>query len=58
MTMIICQDSIGSRPFAWPSGMRGVMTVGAAAGTCSSQPFTYSGNQTAWMATGTGVINE
>jgi hypothetical protein len=58
MTMTICQDSSGNFSFVWPTNMRGTMTIGSTPSTCNSQPFTYSANQTAWIATGTGVANE
>jgi hypothetical protein len=58
MTITICQNGTGGFTFVWPSNVRGAMTIGSIASKCSSQSFTYSANQTAWMATGAGVINE
>jgi len=58
MTITICQNGTGSFTFAWPSNMHGTMTIGSTASKCNSQSFTYSVNQTAWIATSTGVINE
>jgi hypothetical protein len=58
MTMTVCQNSTGGFTFVWPSGMRGTMTIGSTASECSSQTFTYSGNQSAWLASSVGIANE
>ena len=54
--MIVCQDSGGSHAFAWPSTMKGGMTVGATASKCSAQSFIFDGTNA--YATSSGVINQ
>jgi hypothetical protein len=40
---LICQDSTGARTFAWPANVKGGMTIGSAASTCSAQSFVFDG---------------
>jgi hypothetical protein len=59
MTLTFCQNATGSfTTGTTPSNVHGFFTIGATASKCSSQDFTYSANQTAWIATSTGVTNE
>ncbi len=55
-TFIICQDSTGSRTFAWPPGFRGAMTIGMMASACSVQTFVYDG--ASYYATAPGLTNQ
>jgi hypothetical protein len=43
LNFAICQDGSGSNTFVWPSNVRGGMTIGAAASTCSVQSFVFDG---------------
>lgn len=56
--LIFCQNGTGGFTVAAPSNVHGFFTVGTTALKCNAQSFTYSFSQTAWEATGTGVINE
>jgi len=59
MTLTFCQNSTGNfTTGTTPSNVRGFFTIGLTASKCSSQEFTYSGNQTAWLAASTGETNE
>lgn len=59
MILTFCQNGTGNFTTGTPpSNVRGFFTVGIMASTCSSQSFTYSGNQSAWIATSLGYINE
>ncbi len=40
---VICQDATGSRTFAWPSNVKGGMTIGSTASTCNAQNFIFDG---------------
>jgi hypothetical protein len=55
LNFIICQDSSGGHAFAWPSNVKGGMTVGSTASKCSAQSFIFDGS-TAY-ATASGVTN-
>lgn len=58
-TLEFCQDATGSRTVAGvPANVRGFMTIGSTLSKCSSQHFTYSAGQTAWLADSPGVTNE
>jgi hypothetical protein len=50
----VCQDSTGSRTFAWPSNFTGAGVVDATASGCSNQAFVYDG--TSAIATGTMYV--
>jgi hypothetical protein len=56
----ICQDATGTRLFVWPTNVKGAMTVGPTASTCSLQDFVYStaASYVGWYATTPGVLNE
>ncbi|HVJ08791.1 MAG TPA: hypothetical protein VM554_10430 [Acidisarcina sp.] len=58
MTFVVCQDSVGGHTFAWPANVRGGMTIGATASTCSSQSFSYVSALSKWVAGNAGVANE
>jgi hypothetical protein len=58
MTLNFCQNATGGFTVAGPANVHGFFTVGTTASKCSSQSFTYSANQTAWLANSLGVINE
>lgn len=53
---IICQDAAGSRTFIWPANVKGGMTIGTTAGTCSAQAFVFDGNNA--YALTPGVANQ
>lgn len=55
-TWVVCQDSTGSRTYAWPANFFGAMTIGSTASKCNTQSFTNDG--TNFYATSTGVINQ
>jgi hypothetical protein len=55
LNFIICQDSSGGHAFAWPSNVKGGMTIGSTASKCSAQSFIFDGS-TAY-ATASGVTN-
>ena len=38
---LICQDSTGSRTFAWPSNVKGGMTIGSTGSMCNAQSFIF-----------------
>lgn len=57
-TLTFCQDATGSRTVAAPANVHGFMTIGTTASRCSSQHFTYSTAQSAWLADSPGVTNE
>jgi hypothetical protein len=53
----ICQDATGSRTFAWPSAVKGGMTIGTTASKCNVQNFvSYDG--TNLYALSSGVTNQ
>lgn len=54
----ICQDATGLHLFAWPSNVKGGMTISPTASTCNWQTFTYStaSGYAFWYATSPGVI--
>jgi hypothetical protein len=52
---IICQDATGSRTFAWPTNVKGGMTVGGTLSTCSAQSFIFDGTNA--YALSPGVTN-
>lgn len=56
LAMIICQDATGGRTFVFPATMKGTMTVGPAASTCSTQAYVTDGTN-AW-AIGPGATNQ
>jgi hypothetical protein len=55
LNFIICQDSSGGHAFAWPSNVKGGMTIGSTASKCSAQSFIFDGS--AAYATASGVTN-
>jgi hypothetical protein len=57
-TLTFCQNGTGGFTVAAPANVHGFFTVGATAGKCSAQHFTYSAGQTAWLADSPGVTNE
>jgi hypothetical protein len=57
-TLEFCQNATGGYTAAAPANVRGFFTVGMTAGKCSSQHFTYSAGQAAWLADSPGVVNE
>jgi hypothetical protein len=57
-TLTFCQNATGGYTVAAPANMRGFFTVGTMANKCSSQHFTYSAVQSAWLADSPGVTNE
>jgi hypothetical protein len=57
-TLTFCQNATGGFGVTPPSNVRGFFTVGTTASKCSSQHFTYSAAQSAWLADSPGVINE
>lgn len=59
MTLTFCQNATGGFTTGTkPANVRGFMTIGMTASTCSTQSFVWSANQTAWLATSPGVINQ
>jgi hypothetical protein len=58
-TLTFCQNGTGGFTVTGaPANVHGFMTVGTTASKCSSQHFTYSAAQTAWLADSPGVTNE
>jgi hypothetical protein len=57
-TLEFCQSATGGYTAAAPANVRGFFAVGVAASKCSSQHFTYSAGQAAWLADSPGVVNE
>ena len=57
-TLVFCQNGTGGYTVAAPANVHGFFTVGATASKCSTQSFSYSVAQTAWVATSAGVTNE
>jgi hypothetical protein len=57
-TLIFCQNATGGNTAAAPANVRGFFAVGMTASKCSSQHFTYSAGQAAWLADSPGVVNE
>ncbi len=57
-TLTFCQNATGGYTVAAPANMRGFFSVGTTASKCSSQHFTYSAAQSAWLADSSGVTNE
>jgi hypothetical protein len=49
---LICQDSTGGRTFAWPANVKGGMTIGSAASTCSAQSFVFDGSNAYAVSSG------
>jgi len=57
LNFIICQPASGGPyTFAWPSSVRGGMTIGATAGKCSAQSFVFDGSSA--FAVSPGSSNE
>jgi hypothetical protein len=54
MSFVLCQDAVGNHNFAWPSNVKGGMTVGLQPSKCSAQAFVYDGTQ-AWAV---GMVNQ
>jgi hypothetical protein len=52
INFVICQDSTGGRTFAWPLNVKGGMTIGATASTCSAQQFICDGTNAYALSTG------
>jgi hypothetical protein len=57
-TLTFCQNATGGFSVGAPTNVRGFFAVGTTANKCSSQHFTYSTAQSAWLADSPGVINE
>jgi hypothetical protein len=57
-TLEFCQNATGGNTAAAPANVRGFFAVGMTASKCSSQHFTYSAGQAAWLADSSGVMNE
>jgi len=55
INFMICQDSGGGHTFAWPTNVKGGMTIGSTASTCSAQSFYFNG--TTAYALSPGVAN-
>jgi hypothetical protein len=51
----VCQDASGGHTFAWPSNVKGGMTVGSTASSCSAQSFIFDGTNA--YALSPGVTN-
>lgn len=59
MILTFCQNGTGGATTGTtPANVRGFFVAGITLSTCSSQPFVYSSNQSAWLATSAGVINQ
>lgn len=56
--LAFCQNGTGNFTVAPPSNVHAFFTVGTIASKCSTQTFTYSVGQTAWLAESVGVINQ
>lgn len=56
--LTFCQNSTGGYTITPPSNVHGFFNVGLIASKCSSQSYSYSVSQTAWLAASPGVINE
>lgn len=52
---LICQDGTGNRTLAWPSNVKGAMTIGSTASKCSAQNFIFDGTNA--FALSSGVPN-
>jgi hypothetical protein len=57
-TLTFCQNATGGFGVTPPLNVHGFFTLGTTASKCSSQHFTYSAAQAAWLADSPGVINE
>lgn len=57
-TFKICQDGTGGRTFVFPTALKGAMTIGETASTCSIQSFTYESDASEYNTTGIGQVNE
>ena len=57
-TLTFCQNATGGFTVTGPSNVHGFFTVSSTASKCSSQHFTYSVAQSAWLADSPGVTNE
>jgi hypothetical protein len=57
-TLEFCQNATGGFTVTPPANVRGFFTVGTTANKCSSQHFTYSTAQSAWLADSAGAVNE
>ncbi len=55
INFLVCQDATGSRTFVWPTNVKGGMTVGGTASTCSAQGFIFDGTNA--YAVSPGVTN-
>lgn len=57
INIIVCQPASGGPyTFAWPSNVRGGMTIGTTAGKCSAQSFVFDGSSA--FATAAGIANQ
>lgn len=56
-TLTFCQLSSGNFTVTPPSNVLGFLAVGPTAGTCSSQHYSYSATQTAWIADSLGITS-
>jgi hypothetical protein len=55
INFIVCQDATGGRTFAWPTNVKGGMTIGSTASKCSAQNFIFDGTNA--YALSAGAIN-
>lgn len=55
INFLICQDTTGNHTFVWPTNVKGGMTIGSTASTCSAQSFIFDG--TSAYALSSGVTN-
>jgi hypothetical protein len=52
INFLICQDATGNRTFAWPSNVKGGMTIGSTASKCSAQAFIFDGTNAYALSSG------
>lgn len=56
VAILICQDSLGSHTFTWPTTVKGAMVIGSTASKCNVQMFVSDG--TTLYAVASGITNE
>ena len=56
LDFVICQDGTGSHGFVWPTNVKGGMTVGGTASTCSVQSFAYDGSNAYALSQGSSSL--
>ena len=52
INFLICQDAAGSHTFVWPTNVKGGMTIGSNANTCSAQSFVFDGTNAYALSAG------